>query len=256
LAGDRGGAIAVTVAAVRAKSSLPGRCIVLANAEVLARHAAAWLLNRVLSTSGRIAICIAGGETPRPVYQLLAQSPYRDCFPWDRVHWFWGDERCVPSDHPRSNFAMVRAVLLDRVSVPPAHIYPIPANQQPERAAAAYEMELKRFYGASALAPDRPLFAATLLGVGTDGHTASLFPGSAALRESKHWAAAVPEATPEPRVTLTYPALNSSAALAFLVSGTAKRPILDRLARGDDLPAAHIRPVGSTTWLLDRDAAP
>ncbi len=246
----------MTVAAARAKASLPGRCIVLADAEVLVRHAAAWLLNRVLSTPGRIAVCVAGGETPRPVYELLAHSPYRDCFPWDRVHWFWGDERCVPPDHPRSNFAMVRTALLDHVPVPSTKIHPIPANQQPERAAAMYESELKRFYGADALAPDRPLFTATLLGVGTNGHTASLFPGSGALRESTHWAAAVPEATPEPRVTLTYPALDSSAAVAFLASGAAKRPILDRLARGDNLPVAHIHPVGSTTWLLDRDAAP
>ncbi|MDE2513476.1 MAG: 6-phosphogluconolactonase, partial [Alphaproteobacteria bacterium] len=184
------------------------------------------------------------------------QSPYRDCFPWDRVHWFWGDERCVPPDHPRSNFAMVRAALLDHVPVPPTHIHPIAAADGPARGAAAYETELKRFYGADMLAADRPLFAATLLGLGEDGHTASLFPGAAALHERMHWAAGVPEAKPEARVTLTYPALDSSAAVAFLASGAAKRPVLERLTRGDDLPAAHIRPAGRITWLLDRDAAP
>lgn len=245
----------MTAAAARARPSLPGRRVILADAEVLARHAAAWLLNRTLGAPDRIAVCIAGGETPRPVYELLAQSPYRECFPWDRVHWFWGDERCVPPDNPRSNFAMVRTALFDRVAVPPAQIHPIDVAEGPERAAAAYEIELKRFYGADALAPGRPLFAATLLGIGTNGHTASLFPSSAALRVTEHWAAAVPEATPEPRVTLTYPALDSSAALAFLVSGAAKRPVLQRLARGDDLPAAHVHPIGSMTWLLDRDAA-
>lgn len=246
----------MTAAAARMPRSLPGRRIVLADAEILTRHAAAWLLNRALGTPGRIAICLSGGNTPRPVYALLAQSPYRDCFPWDRVHWFWGDERCVPPDHPRSNFAMVRAALLDHVPVPPTHIHPIAAADGPARGAAAYETELKRFYGADMLAADRPLFAATLLGLGEDGHTASLFPGAAALHERMHWAAGVPEAKPEARVTLTYPALDSSAAVAFLASGAAKRPVLERLTRGDDLPAAHIRPAGRITWLLDRDAAP
>jgi 6-phosphogluconolactonase len=237
-------------------ASLPGRCVVLDNAEVLSRHAAAWLLNRALEAPGRVAVCIAGGETPRPVYELLAQPPYRDCFPWDRVHWFWGDERCVSPDNPRSNFAMVRTALLDRVPVSRAQIHPIPVTEGPQRAATAYEATLKRFYGSDTLTANRPLFTATLLGVGDNGHTASLFPGSAALHEATRWAAVVPEATPEPRVTLTYPTLNSSAALAFLVSGAAKRPILERIARGDDLPAAHIRPANPVTWFLDRDAAP
>jgi len=246
----------MTAAAARAPRSLPGRRVVLADAEILARSAAAWLLNRVLDTPGRVAVCLSGGNTPRPVYALLAKPPYRDCFPWDRVHWFWGDERCVPPDHPRSNFAMVRAALLDQVPIPPAHIHRIAAADGPARGATTYEDELKGFYGADAFAPDRPLFAATLLGLGEDGHTASLFPGVAALAERVHWTAGVPEAKPEARVTLTYPALNRSAAVAFLASGQAKRPILQRLAHGEDLPAAHIRPVGNVTWFLDRDAAP
>ena len=246
----------MTAAAARTPRSLPGRRVVLADAEILARNVAAWLLNRVLGTPGRVAVCLAGGNTPRPVYALLAQSPYRDCFPWDRVHWFWGDERCVPPDHPRSNFAMVRAALLDQAPVPPAHIHPIDAVSGPAHGAAAYETELKRFYGTDVLAADRPLFAATLLGVGEDGHTASLFPGVAALREHTHWAAGVPEARPEARVTLTYPALDSSAAVAFLASGAAKRDALQRLTRGGDVPAAHVQPTGHITWFLDRDAAP
>lgn len=246
----------MTAAAARAPHSLPGRRVVLADAEILARHAAAWLLNRVLGAPGRVAVCLSGGNTPRPVYVLLAQSPYRDCFPWDRVHWFWGDERCVPLDHPRSNFAMVRAALLDRAPVPPTHIHPIVTADGPVRGAADYETELKRFYGAEELAADRPLFAATLLGVGEDGHTASLFPGVTALREQTHWVAPVPEAQPEARVTLTYPALDSSATVAFLACGTIKRNALQRLARGEDLPAVHIQPAGQITWFLDRDAAP
>jgi len=246
----------MTAAVAQTPGPLAGRCVILADAELLARHAAAWLLNRALGTPGRIAVCLAGGETPRPVYSLLAQSPYRDCFPWDRVHWFWGDERCVPPDHPRSNYAMVRAALLDRIPVSAAQIHAIPAAEGAAHGAAAYQAELQRFYGADALAPGRPLFTATLLGVGLDGHTASLFPGAAALRETVHWTAAVPEGTPEPRVTLTYPALNSSAALAFVVSGAAKRPVLQRLVRGDDMPVAHVHPFGRLNWFLDRDAAP
>lgn len=246
----------MTAAPARTQRLLPNRSIVLADAEILARHATAWLLNRALGTPGRIAICLSGGNTPRPVYALLAQSPYRDCFPWDRVHWFWGDERCVPPDHPRSNFAMVREALLDRVPVPPTHIHPIPAADGPARGAMTYEAELKRFYGADALASERPLFAATLLGLGADGHTASLFPGTAALHETAHWVTGVPEAKPEPRVTLTYSALDSSAALAFLVSGAAKRPVLKRLALGEDMPAAHVHVTNGATWFLDQDAAP
>ncbi|HYL32901.1 MAG TPA: 6-phosphogluconolactonase [Stellaceae bacterium] len=246
----------MTAAAARTPRTLPGRRVVLADAEVLARHTAAWLLNRVLSAPGRVAVCLSGGNTPRPVYTLLAQSPYRDCLPWDRIHWFWGDERCVPPDHPRSNFAMVRAALLDRAPIPPTHIHPIATADGPVRGAAAYETELKRFYGADVLTADRPLFAATLLGVGEDGHTASLFPGVAALRERTHWVAGVPEAQPEARVTLTYPALDSSAAVAFLASGAAKRDALQRLVHGADLPAAHVRPAGQIVWFLDRDAAP
>jgi len=246
----------VTAMPAQAARALPGRTIVLADADDLAHRAAAWLVNRACAAPGRIAVCLSGGETPRPVYRLLASPPYRDCFPWDRVHWFWGDERCVPADHPRSNYAMVRGALFDRVAVPRSHIHPIAAAAGAEAGAAAYETELKRFYGAERFAPERPLFAATLLGLGTDGHTASLFPGIAALRETERWTAAVPEATPESRVTLTYPALDSSAALAFVVGGAAKRPALERLARGDDLPAAHIDPIGGVVWLLDRSAAP
>lgn len=246
----------MTAAAARAPRSLRGRRVILADAEILARSAAAWLINRVLAAPGRVAVCLSGGNTPRPVYALLAQSPYRDCFPWDRVHWFWGDERCVPADHPRSNFAMVRAALLDHVPVPPTHVHPIAAADGPARGAATYEDELKGFYGADVLASGRPLFAATLLGLGEDGHTASLFPGVAALAERARWAAGVPEGKPEARVTLTYSALDSSAAVAFLASGSAKRPVLQRLTRGENLPAAHVHPTGSTTWFLDHDAAP
>jgi 6-phosphogluconolactonase len=246
----------VTGVARKSASGLAGERIVLADAETLARYAAAWLLNRVLGVPGRIAVCLSGGETPKPVYALMAQFPYRDCFPWERVHWFWGDERCVPHDHPRSNYRMVREALLDHAKVLAANIHPIPTDGDPASCAARYAVELQRFYGAVALTPNRPLFAATLLGLGLDGHTASLFPGSAALAEAAHWTAAVPEGKPEPRITLTYPALDSSAALAFLASGADKRPVLERLARGEDLPASRIRPAGRMVWLIDRAAMP
>jgi 6-phosphogluconolactonase len=178
--------------------------------------------------------------------------------PWQRIHWFWGDERFVPSKDARSNYRMVRDALLDRVGAPVGSVHPIPTDGVTlDAAVVAYERELKQSYGAQQLSPDRPLFDVTLLGLGEDGHTASLMPGTAALEERSGWVAAVVGATPEARITLTYPALESSRDVAFLVSGTAKRDMLARIRRGSaDVPAARIRPVGRLHWFVDRAALP
>jgi 6-phosphogluconolactonase len=234
-----------------------GDCVVLPDAETLAQRGAAWLLNRALAAApGPFALCLSGGSTPRRLYELLAAPPYRDCFPWPRAHWFWGDERFVAPDDKASNYRMAREALFDRAPVPPANIHPVPTQAKtPADAAAEYARMLQRFYGATALSPKKPLFQATLLGLGPDGHTASLFPGSAALGETRDWTAAVAETASYPRITLTYPALDSSAAVAFLVSGVEKRGALARLSRGEALPAARVKPLGSLTWLLDREAA-
>ena len=141
--------------------------------------------------------------------------------------------------------------------IPPENIFPVPFEETPDRAANNYEQTLQKFYGADKLDPQRPLFDAVLLGLGDDGHTASLFPHSRALSERHRWAvAAVDGALPHPRITLTYPVLESSRAVAFLVSGAGKRDALRRVWRGDDLPAARLRPQGELVWFIDRAADP
>lgn len=173
------------------------------------------------------------------------------------MHWFWGDERCVPHDHPDSNYGMTRAAMLDSVNAPAANVHPVPTALAPDAAAAAYASTLQRWYGAARLDPGRPLFAVNLLGLGEDGHTASLFPGTEVLAERERWAVSVTGARPEPRVSLTYPVLESARLTLLLVTGGAKRAVLERLATpaGADLPAARLRPAGACTWLLDRAAA-
>ena len=231
---------------------------VLPDAEALAERAADWILERVLMAAGPVSLCLSGGSTPRRLYQTLARAPYRDRMPWQRIHWFWGDERFVPSNDARSNCRMVRDALLDRIEAPEGNVHPIPTDGVTlDAAVVAYERELKRFYGAEELSPERPLFDVTLLGLGEDGHTASLLPGTPALEERSRWVAAVAGVAPEARITLTYPALESSRDVAFLVSGAAKREILARIREGSaDVPAARIRPVGRLHWFVDRAALP
>jgi 6-phosphogluconolactonase len=201
---------------------------------------------------------LSGGSTPRRLYEFLATSAVASRFPWRHAHWFWGDERFVPHDDPDSNYRMARHALLQRAPIPDDNIHPIPTEgMSPVEAAAAYEATLKRFYGANLLAPDRPLFDVTLLGIGDNGHTASLFPGQPALLETQRWAIAAVDAKSEPRITLTYPALNSSRDVAFLATGGGKRDVIARARAGDrTIPAAMVRPVGHLHWFLDRAASP
>jgi 6-phosphogluconolactonase len=224
------------------------------NPERLAEQAAEFLVE-ALSTGGRRSVCLSGGSTPKRLYELLASPAYRDQVPWDRVHWFWGDERFVPPDHPDSNYGMTRRAMLAVAPVPPGHVHPVPTTLgTPEEAAAAYERTLKDYYGRAELDPGQPLFDVTLLGLGEDGHTASLFPGVAALDEEDRWTAAVVGAKPEPRISLTLPALESSRHVVFLVAGKAKFPVLQRLDQGEDLPAGRVRPIGTLHWMMDRSA--
>ncbi len=222
--------------------------------EELARATAAWLTERAGATERRFAVCLAGGSTPRRVYELLA-SAERARFPWDRVHWFFGDERFVPHHHPDSNYRMAREAMFDAAPVPAANVHPIPTAGRPAEAAQRYENELHEYYGAAILDPQRPLFDVVLLGLGEDGHTASLFPGTLALQERQHWVVDVLNPKSEPRITLTYPALESTRALAFLVAGAHKRDILARVWRGEDLPAARLK-YPAPIWFIDQDADP
>lgn len=230
---------------------------ILADPETMARRVAEWMIELANAKDGTFTVCLSGGSTPQTLYEYLAEPPYRDAFPWPRTHWFWGDERFVPHDDALSNYRMVREALLSRAPIPAINIHPIPTEGvSPETAASAYERELKTFYGAERLDPARSLFDVNLLGLGPDGHTASLFPDNAVLAERHKWVCAVVGAKPEARITLTYPALESSRHAAFLVAGKEKRAIFKRLRFGDDsLPAARLRPIGGLTWFLDRAAA-
>lgn len=229
---------------------------VFEDAETLARAIAAWMCELALVRPGAFAVCLSGGTTPRRLYEVLADPPIASRFPWRRAHWFWGDERFVPHDHPESNCGMARAALLSRVPAPEENIHPIPTEGlSPEEAARAYERTLERFRGAHARAPGHPLFDVTLLGIGEDGHTASLFPGDPALEEGRRGAVAV-HANFRWRITLTRPALESSRDLAFVAAGAAKSAVAARARAGDrSLPAAGIRPVGRLHWFIDRAAA-
>jgi 6-phosphogluconolactonase len=234
--------------------------VILDDPHDAARHAADWLVERLVSIDeATVSVCLSGGQTPQLLYATLARPPYRDAMPWPRIHWFWADERFVPPSDARSNYGMVKRLLFDKLAVPHANVHPVLTDGgTPAAAADAYEQELVRYYGSRVPDPDRPLFDVTLLGVGDDGHTASLFPSSPQLNERLRWVAAVPaKGTREARITLTYPALESSRHVAFIVTGAAKRDIVQAIWSGDGtLPAARLRPQGSIDWFLDRAAAP
>ena len=230
---------------------------VLADADSFARRVADWMLGLALERNDDFAVLLSGGSTPRPVYGLLASAEYRTRFPWPLAHWFWSDERFVPHDDVRSNFRMAWDAMLSHVPVPSGNIHPVRTeNITPEEAASAYERELKSLYGADTWDVTRPLFEIALLGLGEDGHLASLFPGHKVLKERRRWVAEVTGAAPEPRVTLTYPALESSRHAAFLVAGSAKAEILRRLRGGDPaLPASDFHPIGELRIFADSAAA-
>jgi len=230
-----------------------------ADLEALSRAAAprfAEQAKAAIAARGRFSVLLAGGETPRRTYELLAEEPLRSVVPWDRIHFFWGDERCVNTQDPQRNETMVRRALLDHLKLRPDQVHPIRSDLAPAQAAADYGAELARFF-----APSPPCFDLVLLGLGTDGHTASLLPGSAALEEKVRWTAVTrrPE-EPFSRVTLTAPLLNQAALVVFLVAGRNKAEVLQTLlARTDHrspYPAGLIRPLtGTLEWWVDQAAA-
>lgn len=223
----------------------------------LAHTVADWLLLTLRPSEGPLRIALSGGTTPRALYELLAQEPYRGLMPWDRIHVFWGDERFVPPDSDLSNYRMAYTALLGHVPIPPGNIHPVQTDDvTPEESARLYQATLARVYGSITLDPTRPLFDVNLLGLGTNGHTASLFPGTPALTEQTAWALAVtPEGEPT-RITLTYPALNSSRHVAFMVAGADKRDVLARVRAHDPAePASFIAPVGQLHWFVDKAAS-
>jgi 6-phosphogluconolactonase len=235
------------------------RVIVVANPAELANRAAERILARIAENSERVAICLAGGSSPKQLYALLATEPYRGRIPWDRVHWFIGDERFVSANDPLNNMGMARRLLLDQCA-PASNIHPIPTDTgNADESASRYARELESFYGAKGLSPERPLFDIVLMGVGPDGHTASLFPDDPALEEAGRWVVGVPQAHVAPfvpRVTLTLPVLGSCREMLFEAAGSDKRAILTRVLAGENLPANRAHATGETTWLVDKAAAP
>ena len=233
--------------------------IEVADPAALAKAAADRIMARIAANGDRVAICLTGGSSPTQLYQLLATDTYRSHIPWDRVHWFIGDERFVPATDPLNNMGVARRIFLDRLA-PATSIHPIPTDAaDPREAARRYQRELQSFYGANELVSSRPLFDVVLMGVGPDGHTASLFPDYPAIEEIERWAVGVPQAHVEPfvpRVTLTLPALNSCREMLFEVAGAEKRSILTRVLDGENLPANRAKSTGETIWLVDQAALP
>lgn len=225
----------------------------LPDGEALARRAAEEIAQQANASSDRFALCLSGGSTPKRAYEILAGLSV----PWGCVHLFWGDERFVPPDDERSNQRMARLAMIDKVPIPPGNVHPIPTvGLTPEEAAAAYQDALAAFYGAGALDPARPLFDLVLLGLGTNGHTASLFPDTPVLDERVAWSAPVTPAGEPTRITLTYPALESARDVLFLVGGKDKREMLSRLRAGDGtIPAGRIHPRGELRVFADQAAA-
>jgi 6-phosphogluconolactonase len=227
--------------------------------ESLSRAAATLLVeqaNLAVAARGRFSVALAGGATPRRTYELLAAPPLKDQAPWDRVHVFWGDERCVDGNDSRSNARLAQAAWLDHVPIPGHQIHPMNGAADPAAAARQYEAQLREFF-----AGQPPRLDLVLLGLGEDGHTASLFPGTAVLKEGERWAAAVHVAEGGlHRVTLTAPLINQAAMVAFLVAGGAKAGVLREVLHGPRdparLPAQLIQPHnGELLWLTDLAAA-
>lgn len=221
---------------------------------------------RAVGAAGEFSVVLAGGGTPRRAYELLSQPPFRDRIPWDGVHVFWGDERCVEADDPRSNERMAREALLDAVPLPRNQIHPMRCAESRTGAVARYESLLRDLFVPRGAGPDL-----VLLGLGDNGHTASLFPYAPVLDERERWVAEVfvdaaagagTTAAGEDlwRVTLTAPFINTAAIVVFLATGSAKASVVREVVEGpydpDRLPAQLIRPTrGGLRWHLDEDAA-
>jgi 6-phosphogluconolactonase len=234
--------------------------IITANLSELARAGAdifALSAKDAVGRTGRFAVGISGGEGPRPVHQLLAMDPYLSEMPWSETHVFWVDERCVPVNDPASNYGNARNDFLDMVPVPFNQIHMMPAALPPDEGASKYEKDLRKFFQTKRGAV--PVFDLIYLGIGPDGHTASLFPEGNGIREKKRLILAVKGGNPYVhRLTMTLPVLNNAKTIVFAVSGKSKAQILRNvlMKREEELPAQMIRPVkGRLIWLLDREAA-
>jgi 6-phosphogluconolactonase len=210
---------------------------VLSDQVALARRVAEWMTLAALAAKAPFRVSLSGGLTPKTLYRLLASDEFSSRFPWPRVFWYWGDERFVPYDHLDSNYRMVRELMLTKVAMPSENGYAIPIDASPEDAARRYERILQEAYGGTTLDTARPLFDVTLLGLGADGHTASL----PVLEERQRWMAAVSHGRPGIRITMTYPVIDSSRRAAFLVTGREKAATLPAIRAGSsEAPASRV----------------
>jgi 6-phosphogluconolactonase len=233
--------------------------VVLPDLATLSKEAAGRIVEQAreaVASRGRFTLALSGGSTPEGTYRLLAQEPYRSQVPWDGVHLFWGDERCVAPDDAGSNYRLVRQALTEQVPIAPENVHRIRGELPPQAAARAYRREMEEFF-----CGPLPRFDLVLLGLGSDGHTASLFPGSDALQATSDMAVAVEAqyaGRPTRRVTLTLPAINAARQALFLVSGEDKAEIVAQVLghRQGSLPAELVCPTaGELVWLLDEAAA-
>ena len=220
------------------------------------------IAQQAVARKGEFNVALAGGSTPAGLYRLLAQDAYREAVEWQRTFVYFTDERCVPPDHEDSNYRMAREALLDHISIPQANVFRMAGELEPSEAAAFYEAILRQDF--SLRGRSRPRFDLILLGMGEDGHTASLFPGMLATQERRRLVLttqAPANVRPAvPRLTLSYVVLNAAANVIFLISGTSKAAMvqqaLSETEPDRDIPARHVRPQhGQVTWLLDQDAA-
>lgn len=229
------------------------RLLIVRDADALAAAGAEEFARSVQSSSGPFRVALSGGSTPRTMFELLAAEPFRSRIAWDRIHFFWGDERCVPPDHGDSNYRLASETLLSKVS--PAGIHRVPAElSDPDEAARRYSEILQRELGNSLS------FDFVFLGMGADGHTASLFPGTESVREAKKSVCSVflPEKKSH-RITLTLPVLNAAKKVVFLVAGADKAETAHLVIDGEPderRPASLVRPTnGEPLWMLDWTAA-
>jgi 6-phosphogluconolactonase len=236
----------------------PARVRTFPHASGASRAGAEGMLEAALAAvaeRGRFSVALSGGDTPREMYQQLAREPLRSAFPWAQTHFFWGDERCVPPEHPRSNYGMAFESFLAHVPAPPGNLHRMRGEDPPEQAAAAYALELRGFFGEGL-----PRFDLIHLGVGEDGHTASLFPASERLTEQERTVCTAYDAQQkEFRLTLTAPVLNAASRVEFLVLEPEKADIVRTILHGPQepsrWPAQLIRPGGELIWLLSPEAA-
>ena len=243
---------------IRSYSSLSE--LSLAAAEFIAELAEARIKER-----GIFTFVLSGGTTPRLLYEELTKEPFASRVDWQHTHLFWGDERCVPSDNPDSNFSLAYQALISRVDVPPENIHRIPTTTGSAKAVAKeYEKTLRKFFQPTAesdFPTSFPSFDLILLGMGVDGHTASLFPGDVALEERTSWVVAVEGSNASPpvrRITLTFPVINQAKCVLFLVSGFHKLKVLQNILNNPHAatyPAAQVQPSGKLLWFIDEWSA-